>query len=627
MGTALKAGAVGAAAGVVALGGFLASSVKEAMESQKVIAQLDAVLKSTGGTAGLTSKQIQDMASAFQKQTVFGDEAILSAQNLLLTFTQIKGPQFEGATQAVLDMATAMGTDLNTAAIQVGKALNDPIQGVTALRRVGVQLTDQQEAQIKTLMELGDVTGAQKVILGELTTQFGGSAAAAADTFGGRMQQLKNQIGEFQERVGMALLPLLTKLVGFLAQNLPVAIAAGERAFAALRAEIEKPGFQAFIAALKADVLPVLKDFGSFLQNDVLPQLIDFERMQIELYIAVAKFLAPALVTLKEGWQDIEPVVKRVLEVLRPVGQFLLDHKEILVGLAAAILLITNPWLVVVAVLAVVLAKWDDIKKMLVETIPAAIDSVIHKIEGIPVIGDIFRDTLNMIEALTEAWVQGLIIQVQFLFESFTNAFNFWKAVFTGDWAGAWNAIKAQFETTVNALSGIFGVALDAIKGILSSKLTMLAGIGSDIGNALARGLEAAMVTSLNWVIDQINTIIRAYNTIPVAPNIGTIGAIGSRSGGNLGPSPRGQGLDRFDSGGIVPGPMGAPRLAIVHGGEEVRTPAQQQGGGLSMDYDRLAAAVSRSISGLTVVMDGREVGRLVSAQIGADSFLRARGG
>jgi len=215
-----KVAAVGAGAGVLALGGILATSVKEAMASQKAVAQLEAVLKSTGKAAGLSKKQLLDMAGGFQRLTTFSDEAVLSAESVLLTFTKIRGPQVQQATQAVLDMSTALGTDLQSAALQVGKALNDPAQGLTALRRAGVSFSGDQVRVIKRLQETGDVAGAQKLILQELSKEFGGSAAAAANTFGGRMAQLKNSLSEVQETIGMALLPILQslaeKLAGFL---------------------------------------------------------------------------------------------------------------------------------------------------------------------------------------------------------------------------------------------------------------------------------------------------------------------------------------------------------------------------------------------------------------------------
>lgn len=259
-----KAAAVGAGAGIVALGGFLASSVKEAIEAQKVQAQLDAVLKSTGGAAGVTAKQLQEMAAGFQRTTRFSDEAVLSMQSVLLTFTGIKGKNFEGATEAILNLSTAMGQDLQTSAVQVGKALNDPIAGVGSLRRIGVQLTDSQEELIKSMVAVGDTAGAQRVILKELETQFGGSAKAAGETFAGRLDRLKNALGEVQERVGFALLPILTELAEFMAKNLPPAIEAVEEAAREVGTYFDQ------------HLQPILEDIFSFIKDEALPPLQQF---------------------------------------------------------------------------------------------------------------------------------------------------------------------------------------------------------------------------------------------------------------------------------------------------------------------------------------------------------------
>jgi hypothetical protein len=67
---------------------------------------------------------------------------------------------------------------------------------MTALSRAGIQFTADQKETIKTMVATGDVMGAQKIILGELTAEFGGSAAAAGKTFSGQMdiarESLKN---------------------------------------------------------------------------------------------------------------------------------------------------------------------------------------------------------------------------------------------------------------------------------------------------------------------------------------------------------------------------------------------------------------------------------------------------
>ena len=201
--TAIGAGFVGMGTAITGALGFMIASTAEA---EKTTAQLEAVLKSTGGAAGLTVGELNTMASSLQNMTTYGDESIRSAQSLLLTFTNIGKEVFPQALETVLDMSTALGQDLKSSSIQLGKALQDPILGVTALRRVGVNFNESQIEMIKTMVESGDVMSAQKFILQELATEFGGSAAAAADTFSGRLQQISNSLGDLSEAMGFALL-------------------------------------------------------------------------------------------------------------------------------------------------------------------------------------------------------------------------------------------------------------------------------------------------------------------------------------------------------------------------------------------------------------------------------------
>ena len=186
--------------GAAALGGLVATlkiGVDEFMGAQKVLAQTGAVLKSTGGAANVTSKQIGTMSESLMKLSGVDDEAIQSGQNLLLTFTKIRNETgkgnniFDQATLAMTNLSVAMGKDLSSSAILVGKALNDPVKGVGALSKAGVQFTASQKDTIKALVESGDVMGAQKMILKELETQFGGSAKAAGQTLPGQLNILK----------------------------------------------------------------------------------------------------------------------------------------------------------------------------------------------------------------------------------------------------------------------------------------------------------------------------------------------------------------------------------------------------------------------------------------------------
>ena len=188
---------------VIGAAGLLGKSFLEKTIAQEAaVAQLNAVLKSTGGVAGVTSQAAQDLAANLQKVTTFGDEAIIPAESLLLTFTKIGQDIFPDATKIVLDMSQALGQDLKSSAIQVGKALQDPVLGVTALRRVGVNFSKDQQKVIADLVKTGQSAKAQQLILKELQTEFGGAAVAARDTLGGALKALGNAFGDTFELHG-----------------------------------------------------------------------------------------------------------------------------------------------------------------------------------------------------------------------------------------------------------------------------------------------------------------------------------------------------------------------------------------------------------------------------------------
>lgn len=201
--------------GVRAVTGFLKNSMSAWIEQEDAIAQTEARLKSTGNAVGMTTDELVALSGAMQDQTTYADEEVLAMENLLLTFTKISGDIFPEVTATALDMSTALGQDLKSSAIQLGKALQDPVLGVTALRRVGVNFNEAQTEMIKKMTESGDLMGAQKYILKELQTEFGGAAAAAKGTFGGALKSLNNQLGEFQENIGQALAPVLQSLIDF----------------------------------------------------------------------------------------------------------------------------------------------------------------------------------------------------------------------------------------------------------------------------------------------------------------------------------------------------------------------------------------------------------------------------
>jgi predicted nucleic acid-binding Zn-ribbon protein len=187
------------------LGGFtkaLDFVVSNAADAELQTVRLNAVLKATGGAAGLSADELADMALEFSRLTGIEDETIIAAESVMLTFRSLGSEIFPQAMQAALDLSATMGTDLQGAVVMIGKALQEPIDGISALRRVGVMLSDQQEQQVKDFMAVGDVASAQGVILGELALEFGGVSEAMGETFQGRVNAMKTEFGNLAEILG-----------------------------------------------------------------------------------------------------------------------------------------------------------------------------------------------------------------------------------------------------------------------------------------------------------------------------------------------------------------------------------------------------------------------------------------
>jgi hypothetical protein len=205
-------------AGIGGAAAAFRTMIDETSQAQSVAAQTAAVLKSTGGAAGITAQHLTDLAGAMSQKVAVDDDAIQSAGNVLLTFTGLRNEVgknndvFDQTLSLTADMSRAFGGDMNKAAIQLGKALNDPVKGVSALARVGVTFTDSQKKQIKSLVESGNLVGAQKIVLAELRKEIGGSAAAYGKTLPGSIEKMKIAFGNFMAEIGTKLIPVLTRL-------------------------------------------------------------------------------------------------------------------------------------------------------------------------------------------------------------------------------------------------------------------------------------------------------------------------------------------------------------------------------------------------------------------------------
>lgn len=201
---------IGAVFSVKAILDFTQKSINAYEDHTQTLNVLNSTLKATGATAWTTSSDLQNMASELQNTTNYSGDSINKMQSVLLGFKNITGDTFGTATKAILDMATVMQMDLSSAAQAVGKALDDPINGITSLQRQGFRFTDAQKEMIQSLIETGDTAAAQKIILDELNTTYGGAAEAAVKS----STQIKNSLGDLLTAYGKEFTELFNYLNG-----------------------------------------------------------------------------------------------------------------------------------------------------------------------------------------------------------------------------------------------------------------------------------------------------------------------------------------------------------------------------------------------------------------------------
>ena len=188
------------------IGKFLALSD----EQHRAEAQVARAIETTGFAAGQTLSSIKALGSEMQRLTGISDALIIKSSAVLLTFTNIAGTAFPRAMKIAVDLSKAFDQDLKQSVIQVGKALNDPILGLTALRRIGVSFNETQKKLVKGFMDTNDLASAQAVIFDELEKEVGGVSEAMSKTPLERFNKSMQDLSDIGETVGAGFAKMLS---------------------------------------------------------------------------------------------------------------------------------------------------------------------------------------------------------------------------------------------------------------------------------------------------------------------------------------------------------------------------------------------------------------------------------
>jgi phage-related protein len=471
--------AVGAAFAVRAIGNFAKEAVLAAEGVQQANNRIVAIAKSTalfGSETDAVTGRLIKFAEAQEMRLAVDAEVIKGVQGQLLTFKALgasadeAGGIFDRTTEAAFNMAAAGFGSAESNAIQLGKALEDPIRGLTALRRSGTTFTKDQEALIRTLVESGNLLGAQELILGELESQYGGVAEATANA----STKIGLAFDNIKEQAGAVLLPVFAELVEGL---MPVTEAIGAELGATLEAlspvltDIAKmiPGLlQAFMPLIP--ILGVLA--GLFLE--MVAQLLPVFVQLFEQLLPVILELAPILATVfLEALSALLPVFMSLIEALMPLIVALLPVLSTLITALAP---------VVVKVIEAFLPLLDLILPILIGLIEVLVPILVVAAEILSVL---------------------LVNAVGYLTDAFANFMEF-LTPFTKAFQDTFGGLETFFYGIINGMIGMWeGFANAIINGV----------------NFVIRALNRIQVKAPQWVTDLTGMTSFGFN-IAELPNI-----------------------------------------------------------------------------------------------------------
>lgn len=539
LGKAVGVGIMSGAAAVVAAGtAVMVTGIHEAMDASAGIAQLTAGIKSTGNAANVSVKGMTDLATSIQNMSGQTDDSIVASEQLLLTFTNIKNVGankiFDDATLAAANMAAKMGGDAASQSILLGKALNDPVKGLTALQRVGVAFTESQKSQIKAMVASGDTMGAQKIILKELNTEFGGAAKAAGESLPGMLARGKRAFEDMSQTVVETILPIVT------------------------------PAIEGIAGAIQK-ASPVIVAFAKTIVDDVTGAFVTF-KPQIDAVregiSKVAGFITgtavPAIKTFVQQFADSEGAGGRLRAVLQGIADYVTgtlipaitglvkwvgDNKTMVEGFVVSIVAGVVAFQAYTAVMAVVKAATEAW---------AFVQGILN--------GTLIANPIGLIVMAIAALVAGIIwvaTKTTFFQDLWTNA----MAWITSAVSNVVNWVKENWPLLLEILTGPIGLAVVAISSHWDTIMEFFKAVPGRIGSALG-GLRDLILAPFKMAFNAVgglwnNTIGSLNFNIPDwIPGIGGKGFSFPK-------------IPALAEGGIVPATPGGRLVRVAEAGQD----------------------------------------------------------
>lgn len=437
--------------------------VNAATDASKQFNILENTINATGASAWTSIDKLDGMAKKLAKSTNFSVTETEKMQSVLLGFRNITDDTFEEASEAIMDMATVMGMDLTSAVQTVGKALDDPIKGLDSLRRQGFAFTEEQKQQLKVLIMNDDQLKAQKIILDELSSSYGGAAKSAQTGFA----LIQHTMDDLQETIGNKLMPVVDLMTKNSAKSLSKIIDI-----------LNSSNFDTFITIminLSKKVKEVFSNIQDYISN-VFTEIkglitsVNFSPFieKLEMVVTVIKNIVNVI---KERIESITESFKNLFSNLSgSFSSFNFDEISEFINK-----IIEGFWFL-----------YEQANELWTELTSFIFSKIKQIWEVIKNIFNNSQEALSQSESDIKSWGDFIWDNLDRIFKIAQDLINGVKAILKGDWSTAWEYAKL---TVLRVADGI---------------LTII----STIANAFP-GLINKMAEGLNWLIDKINVVRR----------------------------------------------------------------------------------------------------------------------
>jgi hypothetical protein len=501
-----------------------------------------------GNETATVSKRLIDLAKQQALATGVDQNSIKATQAKLLTFKELAktadevGGSFDRATAASLDLAAAgLGAD---AAVQLGKALQDPIKGMTALTKSGVTFTDAEKEKVKVLLESGKTLEAQNMILEAIETQVGGTALATANS----SDRIKVAFSQLKESVGLTLLPAFDGANNFIINKFLIPLTAaveglpllfekvgtalkpfvegfkntfaqaggGLQGFLAGLMDLRQKLFEAFMKALPAIIDAITEFIPTLVQNSVnmitqliraivgaLPEMI---RGAVQLFNGIITALTQILPVIISAIVSAMPVL--IKAIVNALPQIIQASITLFLGVIDGILKALPQ------IISALVQALPQIIKAITDALPLLIDGAIKLFLGI--VDGLIKALPQIIQAVIKAMpkiIKALIDAVPLFIQAGIDLMG-----------GLAKGILQAVPNVIGALVSGVGSAVDAFKKFLGIKSpsTVFAEFGGDLMRGLAVGVQATSPIPQKAVNEIFDDIQKVYNErLPVFFRVG----------------------------------------------------------------------------------------------------------